>query len=140
MFFVRGKSDHPLCPKCKCHNGTYAKCRCQLKDPKSSSCDCGDEEIRKQYKKTAFFYVYVLEVDWSKDRHEDIDVIADIKLDDNPFIHCVVSIYDKYYNLGKAEAIEIRGPMWRAYHVTKSGTPVEWCYCENLPWDAEDFK
>ena len=143
MFFIRGKNEHVLCSKCKAYNGPFAKCRCQLKDPKKFSCDCNGAE--KSNKKFSFFYIYTLEIDWktAKDlgdkRHQRVNVIADVNIEDNPFLHCVVSIHDKYYNLSRAEAIEIIGPTWHQYHVTKHGTPTEWCYCEELAY-LEDFK
>jgi hypothetical protein len=143
MFSVRGKDEHILCTKCKGYNGPFAKCRCQLKKPKKFSCDCGEEEKSKP--NFSFFYIYSLEIDWqtNKDynerRHQKIDVIADLNIEDNPFSHCVVSIYDKYYNLSRAEAIGVHGPHWHQFHITKHGSPTEWCYCEELP-DLEDFK
>ena len=141
MFFVRGKDEHINCPKCKGPNGPFAKCRCQLKNPKKFSCDCEPDSKEK----FSFFYIYTLEIDWqtnedyNKARHQSIDVIADINIEANPFSHCVVDLWDKYYNLSKAEAIEVIGPGWHQFHISKYGTPTKWCYCEELA-ESEDFK
>jgi hypothetical protein len=141
MFFVRGKNEHVLCAKCKGYNGPYAKCRCQLKHPKKFCCGCDPKE------KFSFFYIYSLDVDWITAEHrleeekrtQKIDIIADVNIEDNPFMHCVVSIYDKYYNLSKAEAIEIHGPYFHQFHITKHGSPRDICYGDDLAY-AEDFK
>ena len=144
MFFVRGKNEHILCTKCKAYNGPFAKCRCQLKEPKRFTLDINGDKKKEKF---SFFYIYTIEVDWQtaeeysdpERRHQRIDIIADIKLEDNPFQHCVVDLYDNYYNLSKADKIEIIGPAWHSYHITKYGSPTEWCYCEELP-EPEDFK
>jgi len=142
MFFVRGKSEHIQCKKCNGYNGPFAKCICQLKEPKRFQCCCGEGDKKQKF---SFFYIYTLEIDWQtaedygKIRHQKIDVTADVSIEENPFSHCVVDVWDKYYNLSKAEAIEIIGPGWHQFHITKYGTPEEWCYGENIP-DIEDFK
>ena len=134
--------ENTKCPKCKVYNNKYVKCRCQLKDPKKFPC--------KNKTKFAFIYSYTILIWWkssekdAEELREDIEVFADVDIYENPFQHCVFSVTGSYYNLSRAEKIEILTPCWNKFHLGKNGNirGYEYCYCDddvNIPED-EDFK
>lgn len=137
------------CPKCRVLNSKFVKCMCKLKVPIAFPCERKD--------KFALYWCYTLLIWWKSDenearcsseayneqRREDIEVIADIDIEHNPFIHSVTTPQGTYYNLARAEKIQIMGPHWCKIHKTKHGNPTDDnCSCDDDCGlvEPEDFK
>ena len=133
MTYIEEEYNCKRCPKCTAILHKYRRCPCDLKDPKRIKC-------RIKYKEC--FYTGWLQVTWNgQEDAEDIDIIWERDIYDNPFKYSVVDIDGNYYNLAFAKKIYIMEPDWVLYHKKKDGD-LERCYCsgETTYLEDEDWK